>query len=360
MIRSTDYTGRKSSIQYLISISVTLVVALICFFISDVIGYRAVALVLLFNVSLLAIVFSLYPVLISAVLSAMIWDFFFIPPHYTFHVNTTEDVLMLAMFLTIALLNGILTSRIRHFERQVRQREQRLQALKLYNALFNSISHELRTPLTTIMGAAETLIGRHKKIQDADRMFLQDEILLASTRLNRLVDNLLNMSRLESGMLRPKLDWCDVNELIHTVVNRLRPEIEQFPVSILVPENIPMVKMDFGLMEQTLFNIIHNITVHTPPGTSFSISASIEVNELIFLISDDGPGFEKQSVDKAFDKFTRRSDSGKSGLGLGLSISRGFIQAHNGTITVVNHDPHGALFTIRIPVEIIRIEPENE
>jgi two-component system sensor histidine kinase KdpD len=360
MIKLTDYTGKRHPTQYLISISVTLVVALICFFISDVIGYRAVALVLLFNVSLLAIVFSLYPVLISAVLIAMLWDFFFIPPHYTFHINTTEDVLMLTMFLTIALLNGILTSRIRHFEKQVQQREQRLQALKLYNALFNSISHELRTPLTTIIGAAETLIGRHKKIQDTDRMFLQNEILLASTRLNRLVDNLLNMSRLESGMLRPKLDWCDVNELIHTVVNRLRPEIEKFPVSILIPENVPMVKMDFGLMEQALFNILHNITVHTPPGTSVNINVSIEENDLVLSISDDGPGFEKQSLGMVFDKFSSRGDSGKSGLGLGLSISRGFIQAHSGTITVANHDPHGALFTIRIPVETIRIEPENE
>ncbi|MBP6977818.1 MAG: DUF4118 domain-containing protein [Lentimicrobiaceae bacterium] len=360
MIKLSDYTGKKHPTQYLISISVTLVVALICFFISDVIGYRAVALVLLFNVSLLAIVFSLYPVLISAILSAIIWDFFFIPPHYTFHVNTTEDVLMLAMFLTIALLNGILTSRIRHFEKQVRQREQRLQALKLYNALFNSISHELRTPLTTIIGAAETLIGRHKEIQDTDRIFLQNEILLASNRLNRLVSNLLNMSRLESGMLQPKLDWCDVNELIHTVVNRLRPEIEKFPVSIRVPENFPMVKMDFGLMEQALYNILQNITVHTPPGTSVNINTVMEGNDLVLQLSDDGPGFDQQSLDMVFDKFSRRGDSGKSGLGLGLSISRGFIQAHNGTITVANHDPHGALFTIRIPVETVRIEPEDE
>jgi len=356
----STYSGRGKLRQFLISIVTTIVVSLICFWISDYIGYRVVALILLFTVSLLAIILSVYPVLVSAVLSALIWDFFFIPPYFTFHVDRTEDVLMLVMYFTIALLNGILTSRIRHYEKQARQKEQRLQALKLYNALFNSISHELRTPITTIMGASESLMSNRKVIPDKDKELLQDEIYKASNRLNRLVGNLLNMSRLESGLLQPKLDWCDVSELVHTVINRLKPEMSKYPVDIKIPEDIPLIKIDFGLMEQALYNILHNIPVHTPPGTKVSIQAECKRNILELIISDDGPGFKEEDMEMIFEKFYRTSTSGTGGLGLGLSISRGFINAHNGTIVVTNRKSHGAVFTIRIPVETTQIETENE
>ncbi len=353
-------SDRSKAKEYLISVVAIIAVSLICYMVSDLIGYRTVALILLFTVSLLAIVFSVYPVLVAAVLSALIWDFFFIPPHFTIHVERAEDVLMLFMYLIIALLNGILTSRIRHLKKQARQKEQRLQALKLYNTLFNSISHELRTPLTTILGAAGNLTSESKNISDEDRIFLSNQILIASTQLNRLVDNLLSMSRLESGMLRPKLDWCDISELIHNVVDRLKPEMKQYPVNISIPENIPVMKLDLGLTEQALYNILHNIPVHTPAGTSVDIHADYTNNELILTITDDGPGFNEGELDMVFEKFYHTRVSGKGGLGLGLSITRGFIQAQNGSITVANEKPHGAVFSIRIPVETAQIETENE
>jgi len=309
----TGYTDRSKMRQYLISIITTLVVSVICYFISSYIGYRAVVLILLFTVSFLAVILSMLPVLVAAVLSALIWDFFFIPAFFTFHIEKAEDILMLGMYFTIALMNGILTSRIRYYEKLVRQREDRLNALKLYNAIFNSISHELRTPLTTIMGVTENLSGELQAIPEENKRMLYDELYIASNRLNRVVDNLMNMSRL-----------------------------------------------DFGLIEQALYNIFHNISFHTSENTAAHINACLQEGILEIVISDNGPGFSEEDKDKAFEKFFRSPKAKSGGLGLGLSIARGFVQAHGGDISIENQKTGGALFTIRIPVDITRLNTEHE
>ena len=128
----TGYTDRSKLQQYIISIVTTLTVSAVCYIISPYIGYITVALLLLFTVSILSVILSMFPVLVAAVLSALIWDFFFIPPHFTFHIGKAEDILMLGMYVTIAIINGILNARIRHYERLARQKEDRLKSLKRY------------------------------------------------------------------------------------------------------------------------------------------------------------------------------------------------------------------------------------
>jgi two-component system sensor histidine kinase KdpD len=141
-----QYFKQNQVKQFAVCIISTIATAAICFSFSDIIGYRTVALLLLADVSVLAIFYSVYPILVAAALSALIWDFFFIPPLYTFHVDNSEDFLMLIMFFIIALLNGVLSSQIRKFEKIEYQKEERQNTLKLYKTLFDSISHELRTP----------------------------------------------------------------------------------------------------------------------------------------------------------------------------------------------------------------------
>jgi two-component system sensor histidine kinase KdpD len=216
------------------------------------------------------------------------------------------------------------------------------------------------TPLTTLLVAAENLITENKKIPEQDRVFLLSEILLAATRLNRLVDNMLNMSRLESGMLQPKLDWCDYNELVHNVLNRLKPELAHHPVTLKIQDDVPLVKIDFGLIEQALYNILHNISVHTPAATEVNISVNCRNHILETTVADNGPGFREEELAMVFEKFYRTPVSKTGGLGLGLSIARGFIQAHNGTIQLAHNKPQGARFTIHIPVETTTLEPEHE
>ncbi|OFX37197.1 MAG: histidine kinase [Bacteroidetes bacterium GWA2_32_17] len=355
-----SFTNKRISRQYIISVGITLLVSTICFFISDLVGYRTVALILLFTVSLLASALSVYPVLISAVLSALIWDFFFIPPHFTLHVDNSEDILMLCMYFIIALLNGILSSKLKQYEKIARQKEEKLNALKLYNTLFNSISHELRTPLTTIIGASENLITNDKILLEKDKLELQSEIYIASSRLNRLIDNLLNMSRLDSGFLKPKMDWCDINDLIHSVVNRLQPDNENHSIEIKVSNDNSIIWLDFGLIEQSLYNVIHNAIVHSPDNTKIIITAEYMDGYMIIKVADNGNGFITDGKEQSFDKFYRSPELKTGGLGLGLSIVKGFVSAHNGFVEINNNKPNGTIVTIKIPSNTPLINSENE
>lgn len=354
------YSNKKLLHQYLLSIGTTLFISILCYLFSDLIGYKTVALILLFTVSLLATILSVYPVLVSAVLSAIIWDFLFIPPHFTLHIENSEDILMLCMYFIIALLNGILTSKIKKFENISRQKEERLNALKLYDTLFNSISHELRTPLTTIIGASENLITNNKILAEKDKQELQGEIHIASNRLNRLIDNLLNMSRLDSGFIKPKMNWCDINDLINSAVSRLKEDIEYQNIEIKTNTENSIIWLDFGLIEQALYNVIHNAIVHTSDKTKIVITAEYIKGFMIINVADNGEGFINEGKDKPFEKFYRSPELKAGGLGLGLSIVKGFVSAHNGIVEIFKNIPTGTIVSIKIPSNTPLIHSENE
>ena len=350
------YFNQNPRNQFFISIVVTIFVSLICYSLSNLIGYRSVALLLMATVSILAIFFTLYPVLAAATLSALIWDYFFIPPHFTFHVQNSDDVLMLLMYFVIALINGVLTSKIRGMEKLELQKEERHNTIKLYKTLFDSLSHELRTPIATIVGASDNLLQKNSNVSENDKMKLVGEISIAAFRLNRLIDNLLNMQRLESGMLKIKPDWCEINELINSPVNRLNNELSTHNLQIQIQEDFPVIKLDFGLIEQVLFNLLHNEVLYTPSGSTINISAKLSNSCLIISISDNGKGFSVEELKLLFTKFYRSAAKTTGGTGLGLSIVKGFVEAHGGRVKVENNIPHGAKFTLEIPVEILQME----
>jgi len=350
------YFNQSSFSQFLICIVVTIFVSIICYSLSNLIGYHSVALLLMATVSILAIFFTLYPVLLAATMSALIWDYFFIPPHFTFHVGSSEDILLLMMYFVIALINGVLTSKIRGMEKLELQKEERHNAIKLYKTLFDSLSHELRTPIATIVGASDNLLQKDSNVSEIDKSKLIDEISIAAFRLNRLIDNLLNMQRLESGMLKVKLDWCEINELINSPVNRLNDELSTHNLQIQIQDDFPIIKLDFGLIEQILFNLLHNEILYTPNDSTIYISANLSNNNLIICISDNGKGFSDDELKLLFTKFYRSAAKTTGGTGLGLSIVKGFVEAHGGNVKVENNIPHGAKFTLEIPVEVLQME----
>jgi two-component system, OmpR family, sensor histidine kinase KdpD len=486
--------------HYILALSVILTFSFLSYLTQNQIGYQTVSLVLLLIISLMPL-FNVGrgPIILSALFSAVIWDYFFIPPQFTIHIEKLEDVLMLAMFFILAFVNGIMTSKIRTQEKFVRHREEKTNSLnnllkqlagaisindvseiavkaiknsfgldtiffyasedkklsaqphdassfsitdkewyvaqwsykngkkagkttdtlpfsetlfipltgtrstfgvigvkiinekefsfeqksfletfiiqivnaiereyltelakysfllseseKLYKTLFNSISHELKTPITTIIGAASSLADDNISNSREITKYLIKEISIASERLNKLVENLLDMTRLESGQLKIKLEWNDISDLINNVLKRIGKEGIENRIILHTDSSAPLFKFDFGLLEQALINIIHNCITYSPEDSVINIYVKEDNGYCIININDNGPGFPPDSLNKIFDKFYRVPGSKTGGTGLGLSIAKGFIEAHKGTITAGNRENGGAEFVIKIPME---------
>lgn len=338
------------SVQFFLCIVLVLIVSGISFSIQPFIDYRVVALLLLMTVSFIAMLFDRLPVLFAAGLSALIWNFFFIPPLFTFHIDKVEDVLFFSLYFFIAFINAVLSFKIREAEAKARDKEEKENILRLYNTLFNSLSHELRTPISTIIGALDTLKENKATLSEDNQTELLSVIDKASFRLNREVDNLLNMSRLESGMLKLKADWCDVGELVHSVIRKLQPT-DFKTIGFHPSEDLPFFYLDAGILEQIIYNLLHNAIHHTPENTIIAIEVQHHDDTCVIAISDDGPGFPEKEIPLVFNKFYRLSENKPGGSGLGLSIVKGFVEAHKGTIRLENREAGGARFTIEIPAE---------
>lgn len=363
--------------HYIVSVFLILCVSIICFLASDVLGYKVVALLLLMSVSLLAMLFDIFPVLLAATLSALIWDFFFIPPRFTFNISATDDILLFAMYFIIAMLNAVLTFKIRQIESKIAIKEEKERTLKLYDSLLNSLSHELRTPIATIIGATDLLNENATKLTETNKKELVTEISLAGFRLNEQVENLLNMSRLQAGMLQPKQNYCEMNEIIYKVVQKFEQKFEiiitenldllsfehlenqhKHSIHIAIPPNFPLIKLDDGLLEQILYNLLNNALQYTPKGSFIEVLISLD-NDLTtckIIVKDNGNGFPKNEIDKVFDKFYRLQATKTGGTGLGLSIVKGFVEAMQGRISLQNIVKNdvicGAAFTVLLPVQV--------
>lgn len=495
--------GRKIIFRYAIAIIIVTLSALLCGTFSNQENYHVVSFILLFVVSVLSTFLGVGEIIVAASLSSVLWNYYFIPPHHTFHIDKTEDILIFGLFFIIAFVTGVLNTRVRRQERLVRIREKRTNALfqltkeltkarginsvlsvakmelennfgirptfilknrkellpdetptlmpteflsdteyeiaeqvfktfapqeiskhkhetlfifplkgtsmqtgvlvftlkngnapvessfwdaflvqisnalereylvelaqkvqlldesgRLYKTLFNSISHEFRIPVATIMGASDAMLSSVDEKSMAHE--LSKEIFTASLRLNRLIENLLNMSRIESGHMSLRPDWYDINDLINKVLDDLEDELNLYQLTIKTDDALPLVKFDFGLMEQVLFNLLINATQYAPKGSEIKLNVSHESGFLYINICDQGPGFSKAQLTTLFEKFHRGNDSSPGGLGLGLSIAKGYIDAHNGSIFIENLSSGGANIQIQIPSELPDIKMIDE
>ncbi len=335
--------------QYLLSGLPVLAVSLLCFSFKNLIDYKIVALILLMTVSVVAMLFEILPVLLAAVLSAVIWNFFFIPPLYTFSIGNTEDALMFLLYFLIALVNAALTFKIREAEKKTRDKVEKEKELKLYNTLLNSLSHELRTPIAAILGSVDMLNEGLHKLSVENKTELLNEIEIAASRLDREVENILNMSRLESGMLKPKIDWTDMNDLINSAVHKLSPS--NHLIIFQNKDSLPLFKLDSGLTREIVDNLLRNAVQYTVANTCIRINVKHDAENCVITVSDNGNGFPNEEIALVFDKFYRLPNTKTGGSGLGLSIVKGFAEAQNGAVKLENNQSGGATFTIEIPSE---------
>ncbi len=337
--------------QLLISISVVSIISALCYSMSNYLDYTVVAFILLLTVSIAAVLFDIIPVFATAILSALIWDYFFIPPHFTLQVGSTEDSILLLMYFVIALVNAVLTYKIRQIEKAGRAKEEKANTVKLYDTLLNSLSHELRTPIATIIGATDNLQSNNRNLTADNKEELIGEISKAAFRLNQQVENLLSMSRLESGFLQPKKDWCDIIEVIYDAVKRIEENDIRQKITINVNPDIPFFKLDKAMMEQIIYNLVNNAIQYTNDDNKIDIIAHCHADVLELIIEDDGKGFPDDEMENVFNKFYRLRNTKTGGTGLGLSIVKGFTEAMGGTVQLQNLKTGGARFTIHIAAQ---------
>lgn len=237
-------------------------------------------------------------------------------------------------------------------EEQNRQMVLLQSAEKLQNALLNSISHDLRTPLVAITGALSALDENSIKMDEPTRNALIENARGEAERLNRLVGNLLNMTRIESGAIKLHLEPGDVQDLIGTAIEQLGKRITNRTVKVDVPINFPLVPMDFTLMAQVLVNILENAVKYSPEYCAIEITVRVMDNKARLQILDRGEGIPPEDLARVFDKFYRiqRPDS-VSGTGLGLSISKGIVEAHGGQIRAMNRAGGGTILEVELPLE---------
>lgn len=224
-------------------------------------------------------------------------------------------------------------------------------------ALLDSVSHELRTPLSSIIGAATTLLEEEGLYDKEVRRNMLSTILNSAMRMNILVENLLGMTRIESGNLRLRLDWCALEDIIGSALTRLKDRLEGRSVNVDVDPKLPLLYVDFVLMEQVMINLLDNAVKYSPKGSPITITAKLSDKAVEIQVEDEGIGIPEEDLERIFDKFYRAETSRHvSGTGVGLSICKGIVEAHGGKIKAENRDKKGARFSINLPLSALQQE----
>jgi K+-sensing histidine kinase KdpD len=313
------------------------------------------ALLYLMLVFGIAVFFGSTPAVIAAIVAFLGLNIGSIPPTGSLSIDSWQHLVALLVYLGIAVATGRLVAheanRSRMFERERERAGLLAQSDELKTALLAAVSHELRSPLAAIKTSSSALLDARMSWDDESRRELLEAIDQEADRLDAVVGNLLDLSRIEGGALRPNKEWCDVEELVLDVAQRLRKRSASHPISVELPAELPLVFLDYVEIAQVLVNLGDNAIKYTPPGTPVQIAAWIEGDSLKLSTHDDGPGIPPEEREHLFDRFWRADRPGQSaGAGIGLTISRGLVEAHAGTITVTSSPESGTTFTVSLPI----------
>ncbi|MGH7277488.1 MAG: DUF4118 domain-containing protein [Candidatus Rokuibacteriota bacterium] len=222
---------------------------------------------------------------------------------------------------------------------------------RIRNSLLTSISHDLRTPLAAITGAATTMLESGTRLPHETRRELLESVRAEAERLNRLVQNLLEMTRLESGALPLRRDWHPLEEVVGAALARLTHALGSRRVAVTVPRDLPLVAIDDVLVEQVLVNLLDNATRYTPPSAPIRILVTANDRDVVVEVADAGPGLRPGDEERVFEKFYRAAPDTGRGAGLGLAICRAIVAAHGGRIQAQNLPEGGVAFLFTLPLK---------
>ncbi len=302
----------------------------------------------------------------AALLGVMAFNFFFVPPVHTFVVDEARYILTFVTMGAVGLLVSTLVWRYRgrvEAERQQRdeaaQTELVLQTERLRNSLLSSISHDLRTPVGSIVGTAELLKDELPGLSREQREELLSSIHIEAQRLQSLLENLLQMTRIEGGGLRLRRDWHLTEELVGAALHRIEGLIEGRKVTTELTRE--MVFVDETSITTALTNLLENAARYSPPESPLEVVATLESGTLRLEVRDRGVGLAGEDIPKLFEKFERGSRTVDSaGSGLGLSIVRAVVEAHDGEVYASDRDDGGAVFGMIVPQKSLPGPPSLE
>jgi len=233
---------------------------------------------------------------------------------------------------------------------EAQQAHVRVETERMRNAILSSVSHDLRTPLATITGAASSLLDERSPLNANDRLELSRSIYREADRLDRLLKNLLDMMRIEAGAVHLNKEWHPLDEIVGAALSRLEERLKNVTVRTTFPPDLPMVQIDGVLLEQVVINLLENAAKYAPSGGVIEVSASAGDKEVVAEVADRGQGIPVGEEVRIFDKFYRAKPAREGGVGLGLTICRGIIEAHGGRIWAENRTGGGAVFRFAIPL----------
>jgi two-component system sensor histidine kinase KdpD len=261
-------------------------------------------------------------------------------------LETPEQLHQLESFVgqtAMALERGLLAE-------EAHAAQVRIETEKLRSSLLSSVSHDLRTPLAAITGASSSLLETGDRLDSATRRELLETIGEEANRLNRLVHDLLDMSRLESGSVKARMEWHPLEEILGAALAHIGKIFPDRQILTRLPDTLPMVSVDDVLIEQVLVNLLDNAGKYSPRDTPIEVAAWVEDSAIVVEVVDNGPGVDPEDMEHVFEKFYRGKRPRGRGVGLGLAICRGFVEAHGGRIWVENRSTGGASFRFTLPI----------
>jgi len=296
--------------------------------------------------------FSLGPSLFAAALSALCFDFFFIPPIFSLAPSDLKSLITLLVMVVVAVVISGLAERTRRQRSAAQTRDLQIETERLRSSLLSAVSHDLRTPLATIFGAGTELLEDGADLAPREREGLVQAIVEEAAHLDQLVTNLLEVTRFDGGRVDIRKRPEPLDEVVEAALSRLRGRLGDRAIRSHVPEEIPMVPVDAMLIQQVLVNLLENALRYTSQGTAIEIEASRSSNQVVLEVRDRGPGIREEEADRLFERFYRGEGQSAhdGGVGLGLTICRAIVRAHDGKIELLNRDGGGAVARMILPL----------
>lgn len=345
-------TLSKTLFAYYIGVLSVSMCTLICFILYPYVANSDLIMIYLLGVVVVATFQGeeWHASILAALLSTIAFDFFFTPPRFDLSIAYGGDIITLLVMFVVAQVISHLTTRIRRVSDATKKVQMQAETERFRNILLMSVSHDLRTPLTAIMGSASSLLQAKDKLDENSKNELMQNIYDESKHLNRLVSNILQIMRLESGPIKISKQLHVLEEVIGSALNNLEKSLAMKPINIQLPKVVPLVALDDVLMEQVLVNLIENSIKFSPTESPIDILVELEDNKVMVKIADRGPGLDPKDMEKIFDRFYQGQKPEMKGVGLGLALCKSVIQAHDGRIWAVNRKGGGAVFCFTLPI----------